>query len=278
MDKKANLELDKEEVFNRELHAILAKDDLEDTDIPTEEDVSDDSEEELDEDSELGEGEDTDDTDDAELPADNTEELEEEDIPPIVKKVSSKEEKKIVELKRENREIKERLAKAEANKAAEVESQKLEVLVNKYTSQGYDEDTAKHYASQEFDMQEQKLQIAVLTFEARNADLFKEYPEARQNIETIMAKAKSSGFTAKEVCSILYKEESSPSRERAKQAVSGTLERTKSNNNVSSATRSAETPATTSLTPAQKTGKSNLMKAFPSLRGMSDRDYLNTIK
>ena len=255
--------------LNPNLKNIFDDDDTDDvSDIPVIEEAPEDLEEDPEEDSELGEEEDLlpEEDDDSEDPEKAVETV------PAKKNVSSKEQEKIIALKRELREAKEKLTASETKAKVEVETQQLESLVSKYVGQGYDEDTSKYYAKTEFDMQDIKRQLAVSNFKADNSDLFNIYPDARTNAETIMAKMNNSGFTAKEVCSILYKGDTNPSKERAIQAVSGTLERKQSNNSVSNATRTPRSVAG-ALSEFDKKAKGKFEKLM-GVEGLEDSEYV----
>ena len=226
------------------------------------------SESESDEDADSGEGEDD---DHENLPPDDSDEPDEEVIAPA-KKSSSKEQEKIIALKRELRDYKEKLAKSESKSKAESDAQQLETLVSKYTESGYDEDTARQWAKTEFEMQDIKQQLAISNFKADNAGLFEIYPDAKTDANKIIRTMNLTGFSAKQVCRALYAEETNPSKERARKAVSGTLERTPSNNSISSATRTPRS-GTASLSETEKKSKSKFMQTI-GLDSLDDKEYL----
>jgi hypothetical protein len=265
MAKNANLD----KFGPKDIDSIFADNDTEDVDTLETVKTSDGSEEDPVEDSESGDEEDEVEV----LDEDDSGELEEVDEkPPAIKHTSSKEQEKIIALKRELRETREKLTAAQTVKKAEAEAQQLESLVNSYTAQGYDEDTAMRYGKQDFKMQDIERQLAVSNFKAENADLFKMYPEAKANIETIMKKIDASGFTAEQVCSVLYREPTNPTKERAIQAVSGTLKRPKVNNSVSNATRTTRS-GSGALTESDKKAKAKFMDKI-GLTELDDAEFL----
>ena len=267
-----NVDLDNlnpEDEFMSSLKVVSSIPDMAYLDAEADDDeAADDSESESDEDANSGEGE----GDDLEnLPPDDSDEADEEIAVPA-KKSSSKEQEKIIALKRELRDYKEKLTKAEAKSKVEADAQQMETLVAKYTESGYDEDTAKQWAKTEFGMQEMKQQLAISNFKADNAGLFEIYPDAKADANKIIQTMNLTGFSAKQVCRALYAEETNPSKERAKKAVSGTLERTPTNNSISNATRTPRS-GITGLSEAEKRSKSNFMKTI-GLDTLDDGEYL----
>lgn len=265
----ANLDnLEPEEAFNRNLRKLLAADEPDAVeDEPEVEEIEEELEDDSDEDPETDISEE--DPDEEEL-----DEPQEEEIKPVKKKPSNKEQAKIVELKRELKEERERRVKAEAVSQATAHAEALENLVSKYTGEGYDEDTAKRYATQDIKMQQIERQLAISNFKAENAELFGMYPEAKQDVDKILRTMDTTGWTAKQVCRGLYEEVSNPVKDRAKKAVSGTLERKPANNSVSNATRTSGSTSAIALTQAQKTAKKNFERMFPNLGELSAKDYL----
>lgn len=123
-------------------------------------------------------------------------------------------EKKLVELKRENKRLKEAQRQKQETKQAED-------LVKSYVDQGYDEDTAKRYAREDMRSSRLEQEIELLRFEKANARVFDIYPDAAENSEDIMRRAKAADMTAEQVCRALYGEAIPAYEQRALKAARG---------------------------------------------------------
>lgn len=271
MSKEETLELDPVEQFKRDLENVFEDDDDTTDSSDNNEDV-DEIEDPLEE-NEDQENDTTDEQSDEYLDSDE-DESDSDEVKEVPKKTSNKDQAKIVALKRELKEAKEKLNAAVTQEKVQAETKQLDELVGKYTALGYDEDTSKHYAQTDFEMQEIKRELATAKFIAANADLLKVYPDAKNDTDKILNTMKLTGFTAKQVCRAMYDQETTnPKMERAKQAVSGKLERKESTNSVSSATRSASGEQKTQLTESQRIDKKKFERMF-NLGDMSPKEYL----
>jgi len=123
----------------------------------------------------------------------------------------SKEQLKIINMKKdlqrvqqEKRELEERISKIDSEK-------RKSEIVKKYVMDGVDEEVAEKYAAQEIrnDMIEEKLEI--IDFRESNYDLLQKYPQARQDVKTIIRNAKLTGMTAEQICKGMYADAETPS-------------------------------------------------------------------
>lgn len=162
------------------------------------------------------------DDEEAEEPAESDEEddtdVEEDEAEPAkpakAKKKLSPAEIKLINLKKENQELKRKMREKQEKKEAEA-------LVSKYVDQGYDEDTAKRYASQDVETNKLKQEVELLRFERENAKVFEKYPEAADQAQEIMEKSKLSGLTVEQICRALFTRDMPEYEERALRAARG---------------------------------------------------------
>lgn len=143
-------------------------------------------------------------------PEDEEEPEDEPDVVPVQKKKKlSPAEIKLIALDKENRRLKKAMKeKSEAKQSSD--------LVKDYIAQGFDEETAKRYATQDIQTQRLQNEVELLRFERSNAKVFEKYPQAAENTDIIMQKAKAAGMSAEEICRGLY---GSPSLEREDRAL-----------------------------------------------------------
>lgn len=175
------------------------------------EDEPDEDEEDIEEDSEAEE-EDIEDEEDESEPVKQVESAK-------AKKKLSPAEVKLVALKKENQELKRKMREKQERKEAES-------LAEKYVNQGYDEDTAKRYATQDLETSKLKQEIELLRFERENAQVFERYPQAVENTQEIFEKSKASGLTVEQVCRALYTREMPDYEKKALKAARGESVRT----------------------------------------------------
>jgi sulfur relay (sulfurtransferase) DsrC/TusE family protein len=112
--------------------------------------------------------------------------------------------KDLQRVQQEKRELEERISKIDSEK-------RKSEIVKKYVMDGVDEEVAEKYAAQEIrnDMIEEKLEI--IDFRESNYDLLQKYPQARQDVKTIIKNAKLTGMTAEQICKGMYADAETPS-------------------------------------------------------------------
>lgn len=167
---------------------------------------------------------------------------EEEEQPKTLAKKTSKETAAIIALRRELKETKDALKTVVVKTAEQTTAKQKQDLIASYVSKGYEADTAEYMASRDMDIEYLKQEVAESKFQAQNPDLFEKYPKAQSEIQTIMRNMKATGLTASQICLAMYADTVNQSFEKAKAAVSGTLERKPVNNALGSASRTL--PAT----------------------------------
>ena len=153
------------------------------------------------EDEEVEEGDEPDDDEEQEEsePAepDEDDEPDPEPVKPAPKHKNSPAEIKLIEQRKEIKRLKEQLKEKQDKKQAED-------LVASYVEKGYDEETAKRYASEDVRSSKLEHEIKLLRFEKANARVFDRFPDAAENSEEIMRKAEAADMTAEEICYALY--------------------------------------------------------------------------
>lgn len=134
----------------------------------------------------------------------------------------SKEESKIVALKRANQKLLDdyRLV---SQKLVDIESgSKHNDIKNEYIDKGIDEDTAERMAKQDMLFKKQEERLELLEFKEDNIDVIRKYPDAKKDLSRIMQNAKVTGMTVEQVCRGLYGEEVSERERRVLNSVTDT--------------------------------------------------------
>ncbi len=157
----------------------------------------------------------------------------------------SKEVRKIIDLKAENKALRKELEEfREAKRKAE--------LVSQY-GETYDEDTAKARADSDIRAERMERRIELAEFKADNATILVQFPEARADAEHIFEVVKSSGMTVEQVCRGLYGDAEPLDIRRAKAAANGSLPKSETATpNVSKAVNSSNTPNKDSMLTADE--------------------------
>jgi hypothetical protein len=191
----------------------------------------------------------------------------EEEVAPIVKGKNTPEQAKIVALKKQLREAREQLSAASTTQNVVPVTKQKDSLVKKYIDAGFDRDTAENNADRELEIQELRRESARTNFKIDNSYLFEEYPSARKNLDKIIYNMQVTGLSAENICLAMFKDEINEPKARANAAVSGTLERTKSNNSISNATRTTGN-GNSPLTESERKSKDKFLRTI----GLSAED------
>jgi len=186
----------------------------------------------------------------------------------------SKEESKIVALKKQNQKLLEDY-RALATRIEEIETSKRHVELKKtYIDKGIDEEEAESYAKRDIESDKTLKRLEMLEFKLDNESIFREYPEANKDILRIMNTVKSSGMTVEQVCRGLYGT-SEPLREtRAKKAATGELEDENTTASVASAQRTATTKTPVTLSKADIDAKRRYENAFRGGEKLTNAEWL----
>ena len=174
---------------------------------PEEEDELDSLEDELDKESEPG---DDDEDEGAEDELDDAEDDDDEAEPVAAPKKQrlSKETAKIVEQRREIKQLRDRLKSLESNAGkAPAANPDKERLVEGLTSKGYTADNAEVMADTMLELGSVKEQVKLLRFTVQNKDILERYPESADDIVEIMGIAERTGKPVARICRGLYGEE-----------------------------------------------------------------------
>lgn len=189
----------------------------------------------------------------------DAEEPEEEDSEPEEqpkakdKPALSKEQKRIIELKREAKRLQQEKEELERQLAERQEAKtEEESLYNKYLEE-YDEKEARRRARNDMKQSNLERQVEALMFEKKNRKVLSQYPEADADLEKIMKASQTSGMTVEQVCRGLYGNVRTEKELRALSALTDDSDDSEVNDSVSRAMRSAK-PNTkkASLTPEQQ--------------------------
>lgn len=202
---------------------------------------------------------------------DDSLEVGEEEVAPIAKGKNTPEQAKIVALKKQLREAREQLSAASTTQNVVPVTKQKDSLVKKYIDAGFDEDEAENRATREIEIQDIRRESARMNFKIDNSYLFDEYPNARKNLDKIIYNMQVTGLSADAMCLAMFKDEINEPKARANAAVSGTLERTKSNNSISNATRTPQSGNNT-LSESDKKAKAKF-EIKMGVGKMEDEEY-----
>lgn len=147
----------------------------------------------------------------------------------------SKEVRKIIDLKSENKSLRKEL------EALKAESRKAE-LIQKH-SEKYDDETAIEMAEREVREEQRDKRLEYLEFVALNSTELNRYPQARADADHIFEIVKSTGMTVDQVCRGLYGELEPLDVRRAKAAARGELPKSENTSvDVTKAVNAATSP------------------------------------
>lgn len=151
----------------------------------------------------------------------------------------SKEESKIVALKRQNQKLLEDFRALHAKLEESESTKKQSALKNQYIEQGLDEDHAERQAEKDLLLEKQIARLELLEFKDDNEDVLRKYPDSKKDIARIMANVKATGMTVEQVCRGLYGIEEPIREVRAKKAATGEIGEEESGSTVTSAQRAS---------------------------------------
>lgn len=182
----------------------------------------------------------------------------------------SKEQLKIINQKKElqkvlaeKRELEERLSKIDGE-------QKKSELIKKYVDEGIDEDVAKKYAEQELRNSQIEEKLEIIDFKETNYELLEKYPQARQDVKTIIRNSKLTGMTPEQICRAMYADTQSYEQRLRKEMVSGTPKQPQS---IESVARGAVKKESATLSASDRAIKQRLEKMFNNGKPLSDEEY-----
>lgn len=250
------------------------------------EDEEEDMEKELDDLNEEPEEESDEDKSDTEEESE-TEETEEDDkqeeepevveTKPYKSKKLSPSEIKVINLKKENA----RLAKERQELLKQVEEKqtkaKKQSIVDEYIEKGYDEDTANLYAEQNIKLEQIEEKQEILDFREEHAELFNTYPEAKQDIKSIIKNSKATGMTPEQICRGLYGDEKD-SEVRARNSVMGKPTRNITEDKATRAMSSGHNKKTIQLSSKEIKMKRILEKKFNGGQQISNEEFKRLIR
>jgi hypothetical protein len=179
----------------------------EDVFVDVDEELVDDVEE-LEENPELGE----------ELPDDETEtetkpDEEEEPAPKVKDKVTNA----LIKQKQENRDLRKRLEKLEAQEHEKEMQHKRQALASKYIERGWDEEYANEQADKAIEAEAVKEKVKKLEFLTENAEILSKYPDAKRDVAKLLKLQKSTGWSLEKICRVEYADNAFDSKVKADQ-------------------------------------------------------------
>lgn len=111
---------------------------------------------------------------------------------------------KIVNQKKEMQKMKQQMAEMQAKIDEKTSAKEAEELQKKFLDEGWDEATSKTLSATEIRMKVLEQKIEASEFERSNRGILNKYPQAEDNIQTIMKNAKLTGMTVEQICTGLY--------------------------------------------------------------------------
>lgn len=193
---------------------------------------------------------------------------------PATKKPLSKEQAAIVDLRRQLKQVSDENKQLKGIKEQEERQRSADKLKEKYLANGDDDATAAFKAEKDIKYAELEQKIALAELKAEHADTLKQFPEAKNHLAKIMKDMDATGDTFEQRCKVMFDKPENPIETRARLAARGELVSDKdSDNAVSRAERSAETPRNAALSEAERREKRVFLAAFgDKLGNMSDED------
>lgn len=196
-------------------------------------------------------------------------EEEESGEPESAKPKLSKAEIKLIALKNENKVLQQEKLKLESQMQEKATAKEKEEIRQSLIDNDYDPDVAEKMAADEIRMRRLEEKQAVLDFRDSNDELFAKYPQARQDVNSIMRNAKATGMTAEQICRGLY---GSPQpindvERRAMDAVRGNIKSKETRTPNTQQSRQAE------LTSRELSHKARLERNFLDGEKMTTEDY-----
>lgn len=165
-----------------------------------------------------------------------------------------KKEAKIVDLKRQNKELKKQLEELAIK-------QKIK---KQYVDEGLDEDSAEKQS----DLDVLKQELKIMKFERENRRFLSKYPDA--DLEKVMGIVSTGYIGIEQALKALYDGKGNQQEQRAKEAVLGSIAEDETDV-VTEATRTSTAPSRTGLTKTERAAKQQLEAMLK--KQMSDEDF-----
>lgn len=202
-------------------------------------------------------GVDQDEVDETEITdQEDTQEIEVESEKPKGSRQLTKEEQKIVALKKELQEQKKLMAEIQQErKQSDLANQKA-TIASGYKSKGYDDETAEMYAENEFKLKSLEEKLSLQEFKDDNYEVLSMYPQARKDLKWAMEAQKSTGLTVEQLLRGKYGDALPEDERRARDSYNSGSDYSESI--VSNAVRSATRPTQSNLTTRELQQKSQL--------------------
>lgn len=192
-------------------------------------------------------------------------------------KVNSKEDAKIVALKRENKRLAEQNRQLAAEKQKQDDAKNRETLIAQYKEKGYDDDVAARNADSDVRMGRLETRLELQDFREENYEVLRQYPDAKADLQVIMQRVKATGMTAEEICRGMYGQPEPAADSRARAAAKGQSTRSvEQDDTVSSAMRGSARQESISLSLEQQAQKRFLENVTG--RKYSDKEFMSVSK
>lgn len=112
----------------------------------------------------------------------------------------------LIDQKRLNKILKNKLEAIENKSKQEEEQNKRKLLINKLVDAGYDDEEAIVEADKRLENEAIKNTVKKLEFMTENADVLSQFPKAKQNIDKLIKIQKSTGWSLEKICKIEYED------------------------------------------------------------------------
>ena len=211
---------------------------------------------------------------------DQEDEEPQEDVKPTkannTSKLTSKEEKAIVALKREQKKLREENRKMQEQLAEKDRTKKQTSLKQKYIDEGHDEATANYMAQQDIRTQQQQERLDLLEFKDQNFDILSRYPDATKDIARIKRTVEAAGITVEQACRGLYGTDRPDYERRARERIA--IDDEGDDNAISRASRAGTAPKQSRLTAQERKAKQYIETKFLNGEKLSDKEFLKHYK
>ena len=204
------------------------------------------------------------------------EENDDEEVSTTTKNKPTKADIKIINLKKANAELIRKQSELQKQLEEQTFNKQKESLVEKYMSDGYDEETAKDMASDKVKLTEIEKKLELFTFKEENEELFLKFPEAKANLSLIMNNSKLTGMTPEQICKGLYGTSVPLNEQRATQSAKGQSTRNVNpNTNVARVVTGTRTNESSSLSQSDLNYKRQLEITFNGGKQLSNEEFMS---
>lgn len=194
------------------------------------------------------------------------------------KKPLSKEESKIIALKKQNQKLLEDYREA-TKKLEDIETNKRkDELKKKYLDRGIDDEEAENYAHKDIEADKTVKRLEMLEFKFDNDEVLRQYPDSNGDLARIVSAVKSTGMTVEQVCRGLYGYTDTVRDARARQAATGDIDEEVKVSSVTSAEKASIQKSDNVLSRKDVEAKQKFENAFRNGQKMTNAEWLDRKK